>query len=459
MNPPTQTGRNDLFAGQGEGAGDEPASDMLAARSCALGLLGEVLDRRNPLDLALENYMPLRALAQRDRAFCRMLVATTIRRLGQIDDLIAKAEEKPSPKNLLLQNILRMGVAQILFMDVPDHAAVDTSVRLADAAGMDKQKGFVNALLRTITKVGKEWLARQDEARLNTPEWLLKIWISDYGLGEAANIARANLSEAPLDITIRDESSRNHWAATFKATQMGGGGSLRVIKGGAVHEMPGFDEGAWWVQDAAAAIPAMLFGDIKDKRVIDLCAAPGGKTMQMAARGAQVTAVDRSAQRLKRLEDNLARLRLTQNVEIIAADATVWHPPGAAPEFILLDAPCTATGTIRRHPDVAHLKSPRDMESLGNVQAALLDNAFKILAPGGTLIYCTCSLQKAEGEAQILRLFETHENAYKKPITAAEVGGIAEAITPEGDLRILPFHQAALGGMDGFFISRITKMA
>ena len=458
MNHSPQTGKNDMFAGQGEGVRDDSASDMLAARSSALALLGEVLDRRNPLDLALENDKTLRELTQRDRAFCRMLVATTIRRLGQIDDLIAKAEEKPSPKNLLLQNILRMGVAQILFMDVPDHAAVDTSVRLADAAGMDKQKGFVNALLRTITKVGKEWLARQDEARLNTPEWLLKIWISDYGLGEAANIARANLSEAPLDITIRDESSRNHWAATFKATQMGTG-SLRVIKGGAVHEMPGFDEGTWWVQDAAAAIPAMLFGDIKDKRVIDLCAAPGGKTMQLAARGAKVTAVDRSAQRLKRLEENLARLRLTENVDVIAADATVWRPPGEAPEFILLDAPCTATGTIRRHPDVAYLKTPRDLESLANVQALLLDNAFKMLAPGGTLIYCTCSLQKAEGEAQILRLFETHENAYKKPVTAEEVGGLSEAITPEGDMRILPFHQAALGGMDGFFVSRITKMA
>lgn len=456
MTQAPQTDAN-LFSATGAELEAAAKPDILAARATALELLGEVLDRRNALDLALEKSASFHALTPRDRAFCRMIVSTTIRRLGQVDDLIAKAEEKPSPKNLLLQNILRMGAAQILFMDVPDHAAVDTAVRLADAAGMDKQKGFVNGLLRTLTKTGKEWLARQDEGRLNTPEWLLKTWINDYGLGGAATIARANLSEAPLDITIRDEASRNHWSAAFKATQLGTG-SLRVMKGGNVTEMPGFSEGEWWVQDAAAAIPAILLGDIKGKRVIDLCAAPGGKTMQLAARGAHVTAVDRSAQRLKRLEENLARLRLTENVEVVAADATVWRPKDFTPDLILLDAPCTATGTIRRHPDVAHLKSPRDLESLTNVQAEILANAFDMLAPGGTLVYCTCSLQKAEGEAQILKLFEAREDAYKKPITPEDLGGLEEPITEQGDLRILPQHQAALGGMDGFFISRITKM-
>ena len=269
-----------IVAGANEQAQD--SAEMLAARQAALSLLHEVLDRHNPLDAALENDRSFAALPQRDRAFCRMIVSTTLRRLGQIDDLITKAEDKPANKNLTLQNILRIGVAQIMFMNVPDHAAVDTSVRLAEAAGMDKQKGFVNALLRNVTKSGREWLSRQDEGRLNTPEWLLKLWIEDYSLREAANIAKANLAEAPLDITIRDEKDRNHWSAVFKATQLASG-SLRILKpGGLVQELPGFDEGAWWIQDAAAAMAATLLGDVKGKTVIDLCAAPGGKTVCFA---------------------------------------------------------------------------------------------------------------------------------------------------------------------------------
>lgn len=451
---PAQPASQDLFDEQTKQ--QVAQGDALVARGIALDLLGEVLDRKNPLDSSLDNHPKFGKLEPRDRAFCRMMIATTLRRLGQIDDIITRAEDRPGPKNLKLQNILRLGTAQIMFMHVPDHAAVDTSVRLAENAGMDKQKGFVNALLRNVTKSGKEWISRQDEGRLNAPEWLLKLWIEDYGLRTAAEIAKANIAEAPLDITVKDEKDRTHWASVFKATQLTAG-SLRLLKAGNITELQGFDEGAWWVQDASSAIAVNLFGDVKGKTVIDLCSAPGGKTMQLAARGAHVVAVDRSAQRLRRLEENLKRVQLQDRVEIIAADASVWRPPGPAPDLILLDAPCTATGTIRRHPDVAHLKTPRDLESLMNAQAAMIANAFDMLAPGGTLVYCTCSLQKAEGEAQMLRLFETREDAYKKPIRAEELGGFNEPVTEQGDLRILPFHHAALGGMDGFFVSRITK--
>ncbi len=453
---PPEMNEHDLYADR-EAGDDISSGEMLAARQVALGLLNIVLGQRQALDNALDGDVGFRALPSRDRAFCRMIVSTTLRRLGQIDDLIMKAEKKSAQKNITLQNILRMGVAQIMFMEVPDHAAVDTSVRLADAAEMDRQKGFVNGLLRTITRVGREWGSRQDEARLNTPDWLLKTWIEDYELRGAAEIARANISEAPLDITINNEKDRNYWASAFKATQVGAG-SLRVPSGGAVHEREGFDDGMWWVQDASAAIPANLFGDVDGRQVIDLCAAPGGKTMQLAAKGAHVTAVDRSAKRLKRLSQNLERVRLQDNVEILVADATAWQPKEPV-DFILLDAPCSATGTIRRNPDVAHLKTVQDMERLIHVQGNILANAYSMLAPGGVLIYCTCSLQMAEGEYQILKLFETHDDAYKIPIRADEVGGLDEAITENGDMRILPLHQAALGGMDGFFISRITKMA
>ncbi len=432
------------------------AAEMLAARQVALELLNKVLASKNPLDQTLNKSESLKALTSRDRAFCRMLVATTLRRLGQIDDLITKAQERIVPPNLTLQNILRIGITQILFMDVPDHAAVDTCVKLADAANMDRQKGFVNGLLRTITRNGKTWLSRQDETRLNTPEWLLKLWIADYGLRIAAEIAKANLAEAPLDITIKDESERNYWSSTFKATQIGAG-TLRKSSGGAIHDLEGFNDGRWWVQDAAAAIPASLFGDIQDRTIIDLCAAPGGKTLQLAAKGAHVIAVDRSAQRLKRLKDNLKRMHLEDFVEIEAADAAQWNPK-EAPRYILLDAPCSATGTIRRHPDVPYLKTPTDIERLVSTQTRILSHAFDILAPGGVLIYCTCSLQKAEGEDQIQKLFEERNDALKRPITQEEISGLDEAITQNGDLRILPFYHAALGGMDGFFISRITKV-
>jgi 16S rRNA (cytosine967-C5)-methyltransferase len=431
------------------------SGDMLSARIVALNLLEDVLGRKNPLDIALENSADFRTLPARDRSFCRMLVSTALRRLGQVDDLITKSEERPGNKTLLLQNILRLGVTQIMFMNVPDHAAVDTSVRIAESCGMDRQKGFVNGLLRTVARIGKEWLARQDEGRLNTPEWLLKIWIDDFGLKTAAQIARANLAEAPLDITLRDEADRNFWASNLKASEVGNG-TLRRIAGGPVHEIPGYDEGSWWIQDAAAAIPALLFGDIKGKTVIDLCAAPGGKSAQLAARGANVIAIDRSAQRLKKLEANLARLKLADKVQVIASDASSWKPKEPA-QFILVDAPCTATGTIRRHPDVPHLKSMRDLESLVPTQMRILENAFNILAPGGVLVYCTCSLQKCEGEDQIHHLLSQHPNAAKIAITPKEIGEIHEAVTENGDVRTLPFHLAASGGIDGFFISRITK--
>lgn len=434
----------------------EDSSDGMAARVAALALIDDVLVRKQALDVALENGAAFKSLPQRDRAFVRMMATTVLRRLGQIDDVIERAMSRETPRNNTLQNILRIGVCQILFMDVADHAAVDTAVRLAERQGMDKQKAFVNAVLREVTREGVGWRERQDETRLNTPEWLLRIWIEDYGLKTAAEISRANLSEAPLDIWVRDKESRNFWSSNFKATQMTTG-TLRKTSGGAVRELQGFDEGHWWVQDASAAIPAQLFGEIDGEHVYDLCAAPGGKTLQLASMGARVTALDRSAPRLKRLSANLARMNLTDMVEIITADAADWKPKEPA-GYILLDAPCSATGTIRRHPDVAHLKSPKDIERLASLQASILENAFNGLMSGGVLVYCTCSLQKAEGEAQIARLLATHGDAARLPITAKELGGFDEALTPEGDLRILPFHQAALGGMDGFYIARITKV-
>ncbi|MBI4030062.1 MAG: RsmB/NOP family class I SAM-dependent RNA methyltransferase [Proteobacteria bacterium] len=430
--------------------------EALAARHAALFLLSTVLDRKTPLDQALEESRDLRALPARDRAFIRMIVATALRRMGQIDDFIRRASERNEPPQPpLLHHLLRTGATQIAFMDVPDYAAADTSVRLAEESGLAKQKGFVNAVLRRIAREHRDWAGKQDAPRMNAPEWLMRAWIDDYGLRAAAEIAQANMAEAPLDITIKNPGMKEYWLQTLQASALPSG-TLRRAAGGAVHELPGFDDGMWWVQDAASALPAQLFGNIEGKTVIDLCAAPGGKTAQMAAAGAHVVALDRSAARMKRLADNLRRLRLDKNVRIEIADGAEWKPKESA-QFILCDAPCTATGTIRRHPDVAHLKSAQDMARLAATQTRLLDNAAAMLAPGGILVYCTCSLQKDEGERQIESLLTRRADIRRMPVTAAETGGIEGIIDANGDVRILPFHLAAMGGMDGFFIGRLQK--
>ena len=430
--------------------------DDLAARRTALDMLCNVVDRKNALDITLDTSDDFANMEQRDRAFTRMLLTTTLRRLGQIDDLINFAQSRPDARQTpLVQNILRLGVTQLFFMAVPDHASVDTSVRLVEQVGMAKQKGFVNAILRKLSRDGASRIANQDAGRLNTPQWLLKIWIEDYGLKIAAQIAQANMSEAPLDITVKDKGERAYWGNLLQSFELSTG-TLRRNTGGNIREMEGFDSGKWWVQDAAAAIPATLFGDVSGHHVIDMCAAPGGKTLQLAAMGANVCAIDRSATRLKRLEENLERMELKDQVNIEISDAAIWTTNEPA-QRILLDAPCSATGTIRRHPDTGYLKSPKDIERLASIQERLLAHAGEMLGVGGLLIYCTCSLQKDEGERQIEHFLGSNPNFKRVSIKPEEIGGYGEIINEHGDLRIMPYNLASQGGMDGFFVSRLTK--
>ncbi len=437
----------------------ETAAGMLQAREAALDILYNVLEKSRPLDQVLESHKGFLSVSTRDRAFVRMLTTTTIRRLGQIDDLIRRALSKPdqviSPPMLLY--ILRIGVAQLAFMNTPDHAAVNTSVELTQHHNMSKKKAFVNGVLRTIAREGKNWTTRQDVPRLNTPEWILKQWIADYTLRGAIDIGEANMSEGPLDVSVRDKERLEHWADLLKASVLPTGTLRCLEKGGLIQEKEGFKDGMWWVQDASAALPVKLFGDVSGKFVLDLCAAPGGKTMQLAAAGADVLALDRSPNRAKKIEENLKRLRLENNVRVEIADASVWSPKEAL-EYIILDAPCSATGTLRRHPDVVWTKTEKDMWALVDIQARLLNNAVGMLAPGGTLIYCTCSLQKEEGERQIERLLQDNSDIKRKPVSYEEVGHIKAFVNENGDVRVLPYHLAAHGGMDGFFISRLIRV-
>ena len=426
-----------------------PASN---ARHVALDLIGAVLGRERPLDESIEDNPAMAQLSLRDRAFARLLVATVLRRLGQIDALIGACLATPLPPRAAgVHDVLRLGIAQLLFLHTPPHAAVATSVDLAQSRGFPSHKGLVNAVLRRLSVEGPDRVAAQDAPALNTPPWLWQSWAGHYGEDAARSIATAHLREAPLDLTLRTNASE--WCEKLGATQLPTG-TVRRAGGGAVASLPGYAEGAWWVQDAAAALPVRLLGDVAGLSVVDLCAAPGGKTAQLADAGAFVTAVDRSSRRLDRLVANLRRLSLP--AATVAADAVTWRPE-QPPDAILLDAPCTATGAIRRHPDVPHLKRPADVARLAVIQERLLRAALDMLRPGGTLVYCTCSLEPEEGPQQIENLLRSGAPAERKPLSAAEMDMPEEMLTAEGDLRTLPFHLAEYDGVDGFYGARLIK--
>jgi 16S rRNA (cytosine967-C5)-methyltransferase len=432
----------------------------LTARRIAADILDNVLRRRRPLDAELdgaEQHPGLAALADRDRALVRKLVATVLRRVGTLRHLLGRFLEKGFPDDApRVETVLLIGAAQILFLDVPDHAAVDLSVRLVQAdrrAG--KYPGLINAVLRRITREGPDLIKALDPVPLDTPPWLFARWQRNYGGDTARAIAIAHGHEPPLDLTVKADAE--NWAQRLRGHVLPTG-TIRTGTGGLVSLLPGYSEGAWWVQDAAAALPARLFGDIAGKHVADLCAAPGGKTAQLAHAGARVTAVDRSANRLVRVRENLARLGLS--AAMIAADVTEWQ--GGPFDAVLVDAPCSSTGTIRRHPDVGWLKTEADLAQLVDLQRRLLDRAVAITHPGGTIVYCVCSLEPEEGEQQIEALLARETGVRREPVAAGEVPGIADFLKSNGDLRTLPSHWSGpdprLAGLDGFFAARLERI-
>jgi 16S rRNA (cytosine967-C5)-methyltransferase len=436
----------------------QPEVPGLAARRIAADILDGVLRRRIALDeqFSGKNAHPgLPALAERDRALARRLTATVLRRLGTLRHLVGGYLEKGFPADApRAETILLLGAAQILWLEVPDHAAVDLSVRLAQAdrrAG--RYAGLVNAVLRRVAQHGAT--ASFDDISRDTPEWLLKRWTGIYGSDTARAIAAANGHEPALDLTVKQDTES--WAERLRGRVMPTG-TVRTLAHGAISLLPGFSEGAWWVQDAAAALPVRLFGDLRGKNVADLCAAPGGKTAQLAFAGANVTAVDRSPVRINRLRENLARLSL--DAETVVADALEWD--GGPFDAVLVDAPCSSTGTIRRHPDVPWLKSEADVSVLTSLQQRLLDRAVGLLKPGATLVYCVCSLEPEEGENQTTALLARDPRVARKPITPQDVFDRAEFVTPDGDLRTLPLHlvdpDPRWGGLDGFYATRLTRI-
>lgn len=410
------------------------------------------------LETGLEQSPAARGADARDRAAAHRLAATVLRRMGTAGMVLEPFLKKEPP--LPVRVVLLIGVAQILFLDTPAHAAVGTSVSLARRRGLAPFAGLVNAVLRRVSQAGPAALDGLDQARLDVPPWLWSAW------GDLARpVAEALGREAPLDLTLRSGAEPPPGGVGLP------GGTVRLPAGTRVAELPGYAEGAFWVQDAAAALPARLLAARPGERIADLCAAPGGKTAQLALAGAAVTAIEREPGRMARLRENLERLGLAGQgageqgageqgagemgrVATVLGDAASWRPESPL-DAVLLDAPCSATGTARRHPDVLWIKRPRDLAALTEGQDRLLAAARDILRPGGRLVYAVCSLQPEEGP-QRARAAEAM-GLRPDPFTPEELAFLPEALTPEGWLRTHPGMWAEQGGMDGFFAARFRR--
>ncbi|WP_112322328.1 RsmB/NOP family class I SAM-dependent RNA methyltransferase [Oceanibium sediminis] len=419
-------------------------------RRAAARILGGVLERNKTLaDFTEAGEGFFAELAPEERARATSIATGVLRHVAQIDTLLQGFLRKPPPAAVVM--ILRIAAWELLVDGVPPHAAVDGAVRAVRSLRKHANlAGLTNAVGRKLAQDGPAVWEARDAPEL--PYWLWKPVSAAYGADAAAAIALAHTATPPLDLTLRDPDD----AARF-ADEVGGAvlptGSVRLTQPGRVSGLPGYDQGRFWVQDAAAALPVQMLGALRGVTAVDLCAAPGGKTMQLAAAGARVTAIDKSKGRLARLSQNLKRTGLT--ADVVTSDARKWRPEGPAPDVIVLDAPCSATGTIRRHPDLVFARPDPDLAPLLKLQAELIDHALGLLAPGGRLLYCTCSLFPAEGEDQAAAALARHPGLTVDPHRPE--GCAEDWWTAEGHLRLRPDFWAEQGGMDGFFATVLRK--
>ncbi|MDX1923197.1 MAG: transcription antitermination factor NusB [Alphaproteobacteria bacterium] len=422
------------------------------ARVLAHKILLKIIYESVSIEDAWEQTKEVNTLEQRDRSLCRLLVLTTLRQFGFLDYRIrqyAKTLEK-LPHTALMA--LRIGFTHILFLHSPAHAVVNTCVNLLGPH--DKvMRGLVNAVLRKAAANEQPIHDATQGWQQALPNWLLNSWKNDYGLENLGKIAQASLREPYLDITVKDNIA--HWQKELNA-QLLPNGSLRLATQDDITKLPGFAEGEWWVQDVAAALPAMMAGDVKGKLVFDCCAAPGGKTAQFLSKGAKVVAIDQSQSRLQRLRENLQRIKM--NANILSVDVLEFKPNNLA-DVLFLDAPCSATGTLRRHPDLMIHKKPEDVTRLAALQLRMLNHVANFVKKDGLLIYAVCSLQNEEGAGVVDAFLKKNPNYARLPVTAADFGGWEEGVTSAGDLRTLPYYMAAFGGMDGFYAARLKKIA
>lgn len=441
----------------------DSAAPGLAARKTAARLLAAVIDAKTPLDGltdAEHGHPQYRSLDARDRALVRAILATALRYRVTIAKLLSRRLERPLPPNATaLTHLLHVAAAQILFLDVPDSAAVDLAV--GHAKGDPRTARFArlaNAVLRGLTREKDAELAPALAATIDAPDWFAERLADAYGEAEAEKILALHRLEAPIDFSVKGDPAG--WAERLGGIVLPTG-SVRVERlPGPVSDLPGFSEGAWWVQDAAAALPARLLGPVGGLKVADLCAAPGGKTAQLVLAGAHVTAIDLSASRLARLRQNLERLGLA--AEVLRADLLAFEPAEMF-DAVLLDAPCSSTGTVRRHPDVPWTKTPADIERLATLQRRLLDRAVGLVRPGGRILFSNCSLDPQEGERLVETFLSDTPGVVADPIKPGEAAGIEPFLTTQGWLRTTPagldLGRPEISGLDGFFAARFIRKA
>lgn len=438
-----------------------PEVPGLAARKAAAKLLAAVIDARTSLDGLTDHvhgHPQFLALDMRDRALVRAILVTALRYRRTIDNLISARLERPLPANATaLAHILHIAAAQILFLDIPDSAAVDVAVTQAKADPRTVRfSGLVNGVLRALSRRKESELPPMLACTQDAPDWFCERLVSAYGETAAGRILDAHRLEAPVDFSVK--SDPEGWAGKLGGIMLPTG-SVRVEHLSAnVPDLPGYQEGAWWVQDAAASLPARLLGDVAGLHVADLCAAPGGKTAQLALAGARVTALDSSKNRLARLKENLDRLGL--QAEAIHADIFKFEPPVLF-DAVLLDAPCSSTGTVRRHPDVPWTKSPVDIEKLADLQRRMLQHAVILAKPGGRIVFSNCSLDPLEGEVLHEAVLAATPDVIDDPVQLGEIAGVDAFLTPRGTLRTTPadmdMGRPEISGLDGFFAARMRR--
>jgi len=459
-------GKNRKFKGNAKGGGAPrpaaPSKPGLAARAAAAKILAAVIDRKTPLDgmLDAEGGNPAyRALSESDRALVRAILNSALRHLPRIEAAISSLLESPLPDGArALHHVLVVGAAQILYLAVPDHSAVDLAVEQANQDPRNRRFAkLVNAILRRLGREKEDILARVADVPA-MPTWFLERLEAAYGREAALKVSEAQLEPAAIDLTVKGDAEG--WASRLNGTVLPTGGVRLAAFDGAIPSLEGFSEGAWWVQDAAASIPAKLFGPIAGKSVVDLCAAPGGKTAQLVLAGAKVTALEQSANRMKRLSANLARLGF--EAETVQSDMAKYEPAELF-DAALLDAPCSSTGTTRRHPDVLWTKGPEDIAKLAALQERLLRHALTLVRPGGIVVFSNCSLDPEEGEALVARVLSDTATVERVPIRAADWPGLEEAITPAGEFRTLPtmLHpgEGFSSGLDGFYAAVLRRVS
>ncbi len=423
-------------------------------------LLTRVMDDGRNLDALCDRHHGLGQflkLEQRDQALARAIAVTAVRKHNQIEAVLKRVMDRPPPKKArFLIHSLHVAATQILFLDAPDSAAVDLGVTaIGDDERTSRFRGMANAVLRRMVRE-KQVLLEKTAQTSPLPNWMLKALRSDYGKEKANNISKFVALEPMVDLTVKSDPET--WAK-----KLGGfvlpTGSVRLTNTSTITELEGYAEGEWWVQDAAAALPSKLIKAKKGARVLELCAAPGGKTAQLIHAGYDVTAVDISQPRLERLQNNLDRLSL--NAKLIEADILEYDPQEKF-DAILLDAPCSSTGTVRRHPDVLWTKSPEEITALAKLQFQLFEKAKEFLSPGGCFVFSNCSMLKEEGEDLFSKASDHFDDLIKDPILANEISGLESSVNGQGALRTLPFHLASdkedtYSGLDGFFACRFIK--